>query len=110
MIVPNMIIPESKKEDKRNFFLRIFASDPIEVCDMPETLEVSMEGSWGDNTAGGKRKSENNKDNPKWCKNPQYFLNLKLSTHLKIILRKTGNLRRARGTKIGMTLCRFENA
>ena len=49
MIVPNMIIPESKKEDKRNFFLRIFASDPIEVCDMPETLEVSMEGSWGDN-------------------------------------------------------------
>jgi hypothetical protein len=28
---------------------------------------------------------------------------------MKIILRKTGNLRRARGTKIGLTVCRFEN-
>lgn len=56
MIVPNMILPENKKEDKRNFFLRVFASESIEVTEMPETLEVSMEGSWGDNTAGGKRK------------------------------------------------------
>jgi hypothetical protein len=41
MIVPNMIVPENKKEEKRNFFLRIFSSDPIEVMEMPETLEVS---------------------------------------------------------------------
>lgn len=35
-----------------------------------------MEGNWGDTTAGGKRKTETGKDNPHWCKNPQYFLNL----------------------------------
>jgi hypothetical protein len=70
MIVPNMILGEAKNIDKRNFFLRVFSSEEIDVCEMPETLEVSMEGNWGDNTAGGKRKSENNKDNPKWCKNP----------------------------------------
>ena len=85
MIVPNMIIlHENKKEDKRNFFLRVFSSEPIEVTEMAETLEVSMEGTWGDNTAGGKRKYDSGKDNPNWCKNPQYFLNLKLPTHLKV--------------------------
>lgn len=36
-----MIIPENKKDDKRNFFLRVFASEPIEVMEMAETLEVS---------------------------------------------------------------------
>jgi len=77
---------------------------------MPETLEISMEGTWGDTTSGGKRKYENNKDNPNWCKNPQYFLNLKYPTHLKIILRKIGASRRAKGTHIGMTICRFENS
>ena len=109
MVVPNMIIPENKQDDKRNFFLRVFASEPIEVMEMSETLEVSQEGSWGDNNAGGKRKYDNGRDNANWCKNPQYFLNLTQSTHLKIILRKTGNLRRAKGTKIGLTICRFED-
>ena len=37
---------------------------------MPETLEVSMEGSWDDSSAGGKRRMDNGKDNPNWCKNP----------------------------------------
>jgi len=70
MIVPNMILPENKKEDKRNFFLRVFSSEPIDVTEMSETLEISMEGTWGDTTAGGKRKYDNGKDNPNWCKNP----------------------------------------
>jgi len=40
MIIPNMII-DSKKEEKRTFFLRVFASETIELVEMPETLEVS---------------------------------------------------------------------
>lgn len=40
MIAPNMIINESKKEDKRHFILRIFSSDKIDVAEMPETLEI----------------------------------------------------------------------
>ena len=111
MIVPNVIFTtEPKKEEKRSFFLRVFSSDPIEISETSDTLECSMEGTWGDNSSGGKRKYENNKDNPNWCKNPQYFLNLNQSTHLKIILRKTGATRRAKGTKIGMALCRFEKS
>jgi len=39
MIIPNMIVDkELKKDEKRKFFLRIFASDQIEVTEMPETL------------------------------------------------------------------------
>lgn len=88
MIVPNLIMNENKKED-RNFILRIFTSDKVDVAEMPETIEVQMEGSWTENNAGGMRKLENGRDNPSWCRNPQYFLNLSVSTHLKIILRKT---------------------
>lgn len=52
--------------------------------EMPETLEVSMDGQWGDSNSGGKRKTET-KNNPSWCKNPQYFLNLKQPTNLKVL-------------------------
>lgn len=51
---------------------------------MPETLEVSVEGNWNDDTAGGKRKDLSSKENPYWVKNPQYFLNLVEPTHLKV--------------------------
>ncbi|CAD8158986.1 unnamed protein product [Paramecium octaurelia] len=110
MVVPNMIVNETRKEEKRNFILRIFSSDKIDVAEMPETLEIQQEGSWNETSAGGKRKYDNGKENPNWCKNPQYFLNLSVSTHLKIILRRQGQVKRAKGTKIGMTICRFDKA
>jgi len=59
MIIPNII--EGKKDEKRIFYLRLFASDAIEIVEMPETLEVSSEGTWDDN-AGGKRKIEIKKE------------------------------------------------
>jgi len=102
-----MISEEKKKEVKRTFFLRIFASDQIEVAEMSETIETSMEGSWENENSGGKRRSEK-ENNPQWCSNPQYFLNLTQPTHLKIILQKTGNTRKTRGVKVGMTICRFD--
>jgi len=42
---------------------------------MPETLETSVDGSWNVDSAGGPRRI-NKRDNPSWCKNPQYFLNI----------------------------------
>lgn len=54
----------------------------------------------------GKKKGEI-KDNPNWCKNPQYFLTLTQPTMLKIIIRKTGN-KKFKGWKIGMTICRYQ--
>ena len=53
----------------------------------------------------GKKKGDI-KDNPNWCKNPQYFLSLTQPTMLKIILRKTGT-KKNKGWKIGMTICRY---
>ena len=74
---------------------------------MPETQEFSMDGQWAEHSAGGRRRIEG-KDNPSWCKNPQYFLNLRKPTNLKVILRKIGNLKRTKGNKIGLTIARFE--
>lgn len=73
---------------------------------MPTTIEQIIEDSWNEYNAGGKRKIDN-KDNPSWCRNPQYFLNLKHPTNLKIILKKTGNIKKFKGVKIGMTICRY---
>lgn len=42
MIIPNIVdIKEKdvlKKDEKRTFFLRIFASEPIDIAELPETL------------------------------------------------------------------------
>ena len=43
-------------------------------------------------------------DNPLWCRNPQFYLQIKDHTHLKIVLKKKG---RTKGkATIGMVLCR----
>jgi calpain len=115
IIIPNLleINKEIKKEDKRLYFLRLFASEPIDVVELPETLEHTEDGAWGEDSSGGRRrmldeKDKLYKDNPGWCRNPQYFVNLDKPTHVKIILRKTGQLKRLRNIKPGMTICRFE--
>ena len=102
IIVPNTEI-ENKKEEERPFFLRIFASEQIDVVQLPTTIEQQFQGKWGAQTAGGKRVAENGKENQFWCRNPQYFLNITKPTHLKIILKKKGG-RRVRGVPIGLTV------
>ena len=42
MIVPNMESAKISKEDERPFFLRIFASDPIELIQMQQTIELPL--------------------------------------------------------------------
>jgi len=73
MIIPNIIERQKERterqDNKRTFFLRIFSSEPVEVVEMPETLEISMEGTWVESNSGGRRKNEG-KSNPSWCKNP----------------------------------------
>ena len=36
--------------------MRIFTSEAIDIVEMPETLETTVEGQWTDNSAGGRRK------------------------------------------------------
>jgi hypothetical protein len=46
IIVPNTEI-ENKKEEERPFFLRIFASEQIDVVQLPYTIEQQFQGKWG---------------------------------------------------------------
>lgn len=114
IIVPNIVLDpkESFDHKKRNqkgrqFWLRLFSQHPIDVSELPETVEVpTFKGEWDGNTAGGKRLLRSGIDNPLWCKNPQYFLNLYAPTSLKIILRKTPGKRKARTNCVGVVICK----
>lgn len=102
IIIPNTEV-ENKKEEERPFFLRIFASEHVEVVQLPTTIEQQYQGKWTIQTSGGRRVLENGKENQFWCRNPQYFLNITKPTHLKIILKKKGG-RRLKGHPIGITV------
>ena len=45
IIVPNTEV-ESKNEQERPFFLRIFASEHIDVVQLPQTIEQQFAGKW----------------------------------------------------------------
>jgi len=100
IIVPNTEV-DSKKDEERPFFLRIFTSEKSELLELPRTIEQNFLGKWAVTTAGGKRTLPTGSDNKYWCRNPQYFLNLKKPTHLKIILRKKGG-KKIKGVNIGI--------
>ena len=112
IIVPNLEVEgkkleqeTSKKNKGRQFWLRIFAQNSIQVTELSETFEIIEKGEWNDTTAGGRRVLKNGKDNPLWCRNPQYILNVSAVTLLKIIIRKTGRVRQARGHPVGLVIC-----
>jgi len=100
-----IIVPNVENEDKVNkkdgkpFFLRIFSSAPVDLVELPRTIEQTFTGEWKDKSAGGKRiieiteetkqgKQTRMSENQTWCCNPQYFLNITKPTHLKITLKK----------------------
>jgi calpain len=93
MIIPNTEFAQNKKEEERPFFLRVFSSEPMDLVQMPNTIEQQFKGKWDKTTAGGRRIDDKGKENQYWCKNPQYFLNITKPTHLKIILMKKGGRR-----------------
>ena len=90
MIIPNTEASQNKKEEERPFHLRVFSSEPIDLVQLPNTIEQQFKGKWAATTAGGRRVDEKGKENQFWCRNPQYFLNITKPTHLKIILKKKG--------------------
>ena len=46
MIIPNTEDCHDKKEMERPFFLRIFASEPMELVQMPDTIEQQFKNKW----------------------------------------------------------------
>jgi len=39
MIIPNTDATQNKKDEERPFFLRIFSSEPIDLVQLPNTIE-----------------------------------------------------------------------
>lgn len=115
IIVPNVENESGVKKDGKPFFLRIFASEQVDLVELPKTIEQTFTGEWKDKSAGGKRiidKEEETKngkketrlvENQQWCCNPQYFLNITKPTHLKITLKKKMP-RRTKNKMCGITL------
>ena len=88
IIVPNIEADPVRQSDERPFFLRVFASEQVDLVELPRTIEQQFKSKWDKHTAGGKRVNDNGRENQFWCRNPQYFLNITKPCHLKIILRK----------------------
>ena len=104
-----IIIPNVENEDKINkkdgklFFLRVFASEHVDLVELPKTIEQSFAGEWTKESAGGKRIDDKLKENQFWCRNPQYFLNVTKPTHLKITLKKKA-ARKTKNKFCGITI------
>ena len=103
IIVPNIEATPYRTSDERPFFLRLFSSDPVELVELPRTIEQIYTHKWGPESAGGRRVFDNGKENQFWCRNPQYFLNITKPTHLKIILKKKGG-KKIKGVPLGLTV------
>ena len=58
MIIPNIVMDpkDSKKQESRKFYLRLFSPDSLDVTEMSETLETTVDGTWTESSAGGSRK------------------------------------------------------
>ncbi len=106
VIVPHMV---DASAGDRQFWVRIFSSDPIEVCLLPETIEVEERGGWSKDLKQGPRMLEGGFENPNWCENPQFFVNLKRPTHVKIVLKRlTGLKKKNLGANIGVLITKSE--
>jgi len=62
IIVPN-VEGESARPIERPFFLRVFTSEPVDLIELPNTIEQEFKSSWTEGTNGGKRMLENGKEN-----------------------------------------------
>lgn len=61
MIIPNIVDSNKdivKKDESRKFYLRLFSPDLLDVTQLSETTEVSVEGQWNETSAGGSRRIE----------------------------------------------------
>lgn len=106
IVVPHMIDPTS---GGRQFWLRFFTSDPIELSVLPETIEVEERGTWSKDLKQGPRLLEGGTENPHWCENPQFYLNLKRPTHVKIVLRRLIKQKKKNlGANVGMLITKSE--
>ena len=61
--MPNIEADPVKQSDERPFFLRVFASEAVDLVELPRTIEQSFSSKWDKMTAGGKRVNEQGREN-----------------------------------------------
>lgn len=61
--MPNIEATPYRTSDERPFFLRLFSSDPVELVELPRTIEQIYTHKWGPESAGGRRVFDNGKEN-----------------------------------------------
>lgn len=63
IIVPNIENEPVKASDERPFFLRLFASEKVEMVTLQPTIEQVFSSKWDKATGGGKRVDERGREN-----------------------------------------------
>lgn len=61
--MPNIETEPVKASDERPFFLRVFASEKVELVTLQPTIEQVFSSKWDKATAGGKRVDEKGREN-----------------------------------------------
>lgn len=64
IIVPNIELETIKSSDERPFFLRLFASEQVDLVELPPTeIWEDEDCKWEKATAGGRRVDERGREN-----------------------------------------------
>lgn len=98
----HIICNTPRKDREGDFILRVFGTHPLRLESLPPITAHVEAGEWrrvGDlDTTGGPltvaSADGTHKENPKWCQNPQYHLQMadpfgREEVYLKIVLRRT---------------------
>mmetsp|Transcript_2083 Transcript_2083/g.3669 ORF Transcript_2083/g.3669 Transcript_2083/m.3669 type:complete len:480 (-) Transcript_2083:295-1734(-) len=110
-IVPNT----ARREIESDFILRVFSTKPIVLESVNPIPQYVMRGDWrrvGDlDSTGGPLKilhasDGTYRDNPKWCQNPQFHVEIadpfgKEEMYLKVVVRRIDNRKDAQNSKGG---------
>ena len=94
------------------FWLRVFASTPIYIAELPKPYECTIQSQWTMDkclTAGGARyitEESRTFENPKWAINPQYLITFEKNVQMKIVVRKTTGRFSNEENRIGFILCK----
>lgn len=91
------------------YYLRLFSSEPIKICELPRPYEVCLDQKWNNDNSGGRRfisdNTSSNKliENPFWPINPQFLIRFDSKTSIKLIIRKTNGTFNSE-SKVGMMI------
>lgn len=92
-------------KEKVPFYVSLFANNPVEVDELPPTIDQELLGSWEKEAPGGPLHPlpQKHSENLHWCTNPQYFLFFDRPTYLRIVLQKGKNSKKIKDAKMGLT-------